>query len=376
MKKMARSGSSHSSARSHREPCGAEKTARSAANESRNFDMFLEKFNTAARILVVRPGALGDTILALPALQALAAGNSRAVLELVGYPSVLRLLEHARPSLPIRKIHSIDRALFVPLFSGPMSDELEEFLVPYDLLIAWIHDRSGDLLDKVERLPIACLQADPYPPEGSRMHASEHMLGTLAALGPLGPFRLNRPLAPPRLQAPPAAFLLSGEILRGLGLEEGGFIAMHSGSGSARKNWPAEKFAALLRMAESAGRQVLVLEGESDGEAVRKLGQLAGGLLARVQEPSLLTLAAILSRACAFVGNDSGVSHLAAATGTPTLAIFGPTDPAIWAPRGPRARVLGFETPIERVWVELDRLLSSGGESPLPRHIRGKTPTK
>ncbi len=326
--------------------------------------MFLEKFSTAARILVIRPGAVGDTILALPALQALAAGNSRAGLELVGYPSVLRLVEHARPSLPIRRIHSIDRALFAPLFAGPMSDALEEFLGPYDLLIAWIHDRSGDLLDKVERLPIACLQADPYPPEGSGMHASQHMLGTLAPLGPLGPFRLDEPLGTPCLQAPHAAFFECEEILRRLGLEEWGFIAMHPGSGSARKNWPAEKFAALLRMAERAGRQVLVLEGESDGEAVRKLGQSAGGSLARVQEPSLLTLAAILSRACVFVGNDSGVSHLAAATGTPTLALFGPTDPAIWAPRGPLARVLGFETPVERVWVEIERLLASVGEGP------------
>ena len=327
--------------------------------------MFLEKFNTAARILVVRPGALGDTILALPALQALAAGNSRAALELIGYPSVLRLLEHARPSLPIRKIHSIDRALFAPLFAGPISDELEEFLGSYDLLIAWIHDRSSDLLDKVERLPIACLRADPYPADGSGMHASQHLLGTLAPLGRLPPLRLDEPLGPPRLQAPPPALLESGEILRGLGLEERDFIAMHPGSGSARKNWPAEKFAALLRTAESAGRQVLVLEGESDGEAVRKLSQSVGGSLARVREPSLLTLAAILSRACAFVGNDSGVSHLAAATGTPTLAIFGPTDPAIWAPRGPRARVLGFETPVERVWVELDRLFRAKG-SPHP----------
>jgi len=340
--------------------------------------MFLEKFSIAARILVVRPGALGDMILALPALDALAAGNPRAAFTLVGYPSPLRLLQHARQSLPIRKVHSIDRALFAPLFAGPMSDELEEFLGSYDLLIAWIHDRSGDLADKLERLPIACLQADPYPPEGSEMHASQHLLGTLAPLGSLGPTGspgLSERLEP-RLQAPPAALLESGEILRGLGLEERGFIAMHPGSGSARKNWPAEKFAALLRMAESAGRQVLILEGESDGEAVRRLGQSAGGSLARVQEPSLLTLAAILSRAGAFVGNDSGVSHLAAATGAPTLAIFGPTDAAIWAPQGPRVRVLEFETPVERVWVELDRLLSSAGASPLPSLIGGQNPTK
>ena len=52
------------------------------------------------------------------------------------------------------------------------------------------------------------------------------------------------------------------------------------------------------------------------------------------------TLAAILAQAGVYVGNDSGVTHLAAATGAPTLALFGPTDPAVWAPIGERVRVL------------------------------------
>ena len=63
-----------------------------------------------------------------------------------------------------------------------------------------------------------------------------------------------------------------------------------------------------------------------------------GAILAR--EWPLRTLAAALSRAGLFVGNDAGVSHLAAAAGAPTLALFGPTDPALWAPVGPRAVVL------------------------------------
>ena len=51
-------------------------------------------------------------------------------------------------------------------------------------------------------------------------------------------------------------------------------------------------------------------------------------------------LGAALARAGLFLGNDAGVSHLAAATGAPTLALFGPTDPALWAPVGPRVATL------------------------------------
>jgi ADP-heptose:LPS heptosyltransferase len=59
-----------------------------------------------------------------------------------------------------------------------------------------------------------------------------------------------------------------------------------------------------------------------------------------VREPSIGELGALLSRAGLFVGNDSGVSHLAAAYGAPTVALFGPTDPTVWSPVGPRVRTL------------------------------------
>jgi ADP-heptose:LPS heptosyltransferase len=313
--------------------------------------MFPEKCNTPARILVVRPGALGDAILALPALQALAAGHPRAELEIVGYPSVLRLLKHTRPPLPVRKTHAIDRALFAPLLSGRMSSELEELLASYDLLIGWVHDRSDDLRAKLERLPIATLRADPYPPEGSRVHASQYLLRTLTPLWPAASPVSWDGMSVPAIEAPPNVSLESEAFLRHLGLEPKRFIAIHPGSGSARKNWPAENFAELMRMAEGAGRRVLVIEGPSDEEAVRRVARMARGSMAHVREPDLLTLSAMLSQAGAFVGNDSGVAHLAAATGIPTLAIFGPTDPVIWAPY--HARVFSFGTPVEEIWSAL-----------------------
>ncbi|HLE22525.1 MAG TPA: hypothetical protein VJB88_15555, partial [Vicinamibacteria bacterium] len=72
---------------------------------------------------MIRPGALGDTILALPALQALRARYPRARLDLVGYPTPLQLVQHA---VRVNAIHSIDRAIFSSLFSGPFPPRLEE----------------------------------------------------------------------------------------------------------------------------------------------------------------------------------------------------------------------------------------------------------
>ena len=72
----------------------------------------------------------------------------------------------------------------------------------------------------------------------------------------------------------------------------------------------------------------------------------------------------ILARCRAFVGNDSGVSHLAAALGVPTVALFGPTRPEHWAPRGERVRVLlGRNGRLDEISVEdcLDALAGLAG---------------
>src|SRR5262249_55624769 len=97
----------------------------------------------------------------------------------------------------------------------------------------------------------------------------------------------------------------------------------------------AERFAELARSWPQ--QRFLLVEGPADAASVAPLTGLPGALLARGLEPRLL--AAVLARASAYVGNDSGVTHLAAAWGAPTLALFGPTLPGVWAPLG-RVRVL------------------------------------
>src|SRR6185503_10780264 len=116
-----------------------------------------------------------------------------------------------------------------------------------------------------------------------------------------------------------------------------GFLALHPGSGSAAKNWPPARFAALAS-ALASGHPWLLVEGPADEECAATLRELPGVVVARHLPARVL--AALLAQAGRFVGNDSGVSHLAAACGASTLALFGPTDPASWGPVGPNARVL------------------------------------
>jgi ADP-heptose:LPS heptosyltransferase len=105
------------------------------------------------------------------------------------------------------------------------------------------------------------------------------------------------------------------------------FAVIHPFSGSPRKNWPLDKFRALARGLERTmpvrwcgGREDPPLEGA-------------------VHIDDLYELACWLARAGLYIGNDSGITHLAAAVGTPVLALFGPTDPAVWGPRSTQVRI-------------------------------------
>lgn len=108
---------------------------------------------------------------------------------------------------------------------------------------------------------------------------------------------------------------------------------MHPGSGSRAKNWPLDRFAEAAHRL-SPGRPWLLVVGPAEDDVLPPPGaRLARGV-------PLRTLGAALARAGLFLGNDSGVAHLAAACGTRTLALFGPTDPGRWAPVGPAVRTL------------------------------------
>ena len=132
-------------------------------------------------------------------------------------------------------------------------------------------------------------------------------------------------------------------------------IAIHPGSGSARKNWPIQRFAELARHLLSEGEHVSWIVGPAeDGIALPPDARAWRDL-------DLRSLAASLARCRLFIGNDSGVTHLAAACGCPTVVLFGGSDPRVWLPRGGTVRAV--ESPsldgisVERVLVECRKLI-------------------
>jgi predicted lipopolysaccharide heptosyltransferase III len=164
-----------------------------------------------------------------------------------------------------------------------------------------------------------------------RRHAVEADLEALRILG-----LRARPVAP-SLGLPPEAEAAAEDLLAHKRVSrDRDLVLLHPGARWWFKAWPVERFAALAdRIEEELEARVLIAGGPDDAttaEAIR--WQMRRPAISVAGETSVLQLAAVLKRCRLFVTNDNGPMHIAAAVGTPVVALFGPTDPAEWGPWG------------------------------------------
>lgn len=316
-----------------------------------------------ARVLVLHPGALGDVLLALPALQHLRGTLPGAHLVLAASPRIGRLLQAAGLVEEARDLEGLG---LQGLFVEPPDPEALRRLAAYDVVVSWYGAGDATYRGSLARLGRPHVIARAVPPGEDRRHASRHLLETLAPLVPIPADTPTVALVPP---APARAAARAWLEARGLG--PGQAVVLHPGAGNRAKVWP--DFARLARALRREGWPVVVLEGPADGAAVAAVLADAGPPpLPVARDLDLVAVAALLAEVWAFVGNDSGPTHLAAVVGCRTVALFGPTDAAVWAPRGPRVRVLGgagslpwAALPVEAVLAALHEL-GSGAAGPVP----------
>ena len=286
----------------------------------------------APRILVVRGGAIGDFILTLPAIGALRERWPGARIEILGYPHIVELAHGRGYADAVRSIEAKAMAgFFVP--EGELDEALAEYFGSFQLVLSYLFDPDHVFAGNVRRCGVKHLvEASPRPVD---CHAAEHYCKPLESLA----IYVERPV--PRVY-PSATDCEAAKHILGVAK----FVALHPGSGSERKNWPVEKFGAVARwLVDEMAAELVVVEGAADGAVVKQLVELVAPRPVRVARGVRLPeLAAVLEKCVLFVGNDSGITHLAAAVGRPTVAMFGPVSLGIWEPRSWRwnVRVVRF----------------------------------
>jgi heptosyltransferase III len=260
----------------------------------------------ASRVLAIHPGALGDVLLAIPALRALRATPGTTV-TLAAQPRIGALLEtlHVVDGHVAFDALGLD-ALFVDDAARPPR------LPPHGRLVCWFGARDPDFVRRLTRLAPGAVVASPTGDAGS---VWAHLLDTVRP-------DAGEWCAP--VAVPPAVRALGAGTLAAAGADAPPpWLFVHPGAGSAAKRWPAEAFArAIVTLAGRVRVNVVVHQGPADADAAAALRRHVGAGVVWLVEPALPVLAGALTHARAYLGNDSGVSHLAAALGVPAVILF------------------------------------------------------
>ena len=281
------------------------------------------------RVLVLRGGAIGDFICTLPVLLALRGHWPRTHIELIAYPRTGAL---ALAAGLVDRVVSLDDGQTARLFAHPpaLSEDQRAHVRSFHVVLSLLHDPDHRVRENL--LTAGAGRVITGTPILSDTHAVPHLMKPLEALG------IRYRGDPPLLDLPPRDLVFGARWLGGRGLRRP--VAIHPGSGSAAKNWPLARYQGIAQRLTTSGRgQPFFILGEAEADIAPALRD------AEVHHPilegrELLDVASAIAQAAAFVGNDSGISHLASSLGRPVVALFGPSNPAHWAPRGPRVRIL------------------------------------
>jgi ADP-heptose:LPS heptosyltransferase len=303
-----------------------------------------KKMPAVQSFLVLHQGALGDFILALPALKTIREAFPHAKSAIMGYPRILELVEKR---FYAEEIFSIDQKGMATFFvqEGTLDFTLSGFFKRFDLIVIFGRDGESTVVGNLRRVCQGkIIPINSFPPWDRKVHVTDHLLNQFTLLG------MPSSGSTPRLHLNESDREWATDFWKSNGVapeEQSRMIILHPGSGSKKKVWPLDRFVNLARtLQDRSGSKILIILGPAEGPEVQRAFEgtrptefiMAKGL-------TLLQLGSVMEGCWFYVGNDSGVSHMAAALGLPTIVIFGPTDQRVWSPKGGKTFVVRREVP-------------------------------
>ena len=265
-----------------------------------------------ASILIIHQGALGDFVLILPFLLVLKK-NYKLDLFCKGQN---RIIAHYFKAA--ENIFPIESQIFSSIFSKNPDQILQDIVMSQEkILLFSFSEELKKQIRSIAKKECDVFLIPPRPEKRAKIHVSRYIEKRLSEIG-----------------------LLTEEIcLKKPVINPHGITILHPGAGSKRKRWDIYSFLKLFYMLESEGIQTAFLLGPAEKDLFPILKEYVPQEKLFLIDDTLYLLKT-LSSAKGLIGNDSGVSHLSAFMGIPTLALFGPSDPKRWRPMGSKVAVL------------------------------------
>jgi len=279
---------------------------------------------TARKLCVLFPGALGDFICFVPTLQLLAEG---------AHVDVYARSEFADLVPEGITVQPLERSAIRKLFTAELGidDEAQSLFGAYSAVYSWLGSQQADFVRRITAASFGRAQIFPFRPAGARLHQIDHYLSCLR----IGGILKRQPV----IQLRAEALEWRVDFWTKHKLDRHPVLVIGAGSGAREKNWPEEFFIRVVNWWRTAtGGHVVLPVGpvEKERGGIDRLSRHC----VTVSGLRLAQLAALIAGSDLYLGNDSGVSHLAAAVSVRTVALFGPSDIEQWSPRGTRVTIV------------------------------------
>jgi ADP-heptose:LPS heptosyltransferase len=297
--------------------------------------------------MMIHPGGLGDVLLAVPAMVRLRTRFPNHWLVLCAEEQIATLLLACGIVDAWASVQGRD---CTDLFTGveSITGQVQIWLKDCDLAIGWMQDLDGKLNETLKAVGVReVIVRSPFSTDIRAIHQRDRFLETIDEAPADDKEDILLTVTNPLLH-------LGRARLESAGCSIGqSLVVIHPGSGSAHKCVAPETLAAIVIAVQISGATPVILEGLADREPVERLLQLCGDPPIVMKGLDLLTVAGVLAKARLFIGQDSGITHLAGLIGVRTVALFGPTDPARWAPSGAHVTVVQGAPCFCRSWDEV-----------------------
>lgn len=290
------------------------------------------------RIFIHHEGALGDLLLSLSAIQAL--GGPGDSIYLAGRGDVVDFLKRTGYINYGMRSGSQD---LLPLFVGAPDRRIREFLSGFDRIYVFSADTSSCVAANIRLLFPGADVIRTIPPPESRVHVSDYRREQVTPKPESG-ISTSCLTIPQACQEEARVMLLARgyDFMRPI-------VAVHPGSGSRKKCWPLRNFEELIKnIRERVNCFLVIFSGPA--EAGKMQGEIDDSLKGgeknylHISGCDLATVASLLSLCHLYIGNDSGITHLAASVmNGGIVAIFGPTDPVLWGPKADGAEIISSD---------------------------------